>query len=96
MSALLDAVSAFVADISPKVKSGTAWGSIATLAVAFLGTVTPSMLTWSGPFEPLIIAAIPLVIAQIAAWSKTDPLRAAGKAAEAAATASTPPAPPAA
>lgn len=81
MKTLLAKLVAFVGDISPKVKAGLNWGILATLAIALLNAVTPAMLAWSGPFEPVLFSAIPILVGQLAAWSKSDPLRDAGKAA---------------
>jgi hypothetical protein len=81
MKTLFAKLAAFVGDISPKVKAGLNWGILSTLAIALLNTITPDMLSWSGPFEPVLFSAIPILVGQIAAWSKSDPLRDAGKAA---------------
>jgi hypothetical protein len=78
------AFAAFVAAISPKVKGGLIWGTLATLAVAFLSAITPGQLAWAGPWAPVLFSAIPLLTAQIAAWTKTDPLRVKGQQALAA------------
>jgi hypothetical protein len=90
MNSLLVKLAAFFGDISPKVKAGLNWGVLATLAVALLNAITPDMLTWAGPYQPVLFAAIPILAGQIGAWAKSDPLRDAGKAAQAT------PAPPAA
>jgi hypothetical protein len=73
-------ISAFVAATSPKVKAGLIWGVLATLAIGWLNSVTPADLAWAGAAEPLLFSAIPIVVGQIAAWIKTDPLRVEGAA----------------
>lgn len=81
MKTLFAKLAAFVADVSPKVKAALNWGALASLALAFLNSVTPGDLAFLGKFEPLAWALIPIVIAAVAAWAKTDSVREAGKAA---------------
>lgn len=71
---------AFVSDVSPKVKAGLNWGTLAALVAALTDLITPETFAWAGPLQPLLFALAPLVIAQVAAWVKTDPFREAGKA----------------
>lgn len=80
MKTLFAKISAFIADTSPKVKAGLIWGVLATLAIGWLNSVTPADLAWAGPAEPLLFSAIPILVGQIAAWIKSDPLRAEGAA----------------
>lgn len=74
---------AFVGNMSPKVKAGLNWGTIAGLVAALADLITPSTFSWAGPLQPLLFSLAPLVIGQVAAWIKTDPFRAAGIAAAA-------------
>jgi hypothetical protein len=80
-------LAAFIGDISPKVKAGLNWGALAGLVIFGADKVTPDMLSWAGPYEPVLFSAIPIVAGQVAAWLKGDPLREAGKAAAASAPA---------
>ena len=91
----LAAISSFIGGISPKNKAGLNWAALAGLVVWGLNLVTPEMLTWAGPYAPLLFAAIPIVSGQVAAWVKTDPLRDEGKASLAAKAAAAAPEPPA-
>lgn len=81
MTALFSKLAAFVGGVSPKVKAGLNWGVLASLALAFLNSITPEMLAPLGKWEPLAWALVPILIAGVAAWVKTDDLREAGKAA---------------
>lgn len=92
---ILSKLAAFVGGISPKNKAGLNWATLAGLVVWGLNLVTPEMLTWAGPYAPLLFAAVPIVSGQIAAWVKTDPLREEGKASLAAKAAADAPQPPA-
>jgi hypothetical protein len=80
MNTLFAKLAAFIGDISPKVKAGLVWGALATLAIGWLNSVTPADLAWAGPAEPLLFSAIPIIVGQLAAWIKNDPLRAEGAA----------------
>jgi hypothetical protein len=80
VNSFISKITSFVGRVSPKVKAGLIWGALATLGIGWLNSVTPADLAWAGPAEPLLFSAIPILIGQIAAWIKEDPLRTEGAA----------------
>jgi hypothetical protein len=89
VSSFISKITSFIGRVSPKVKAGLIWGALATLGIGWLNSVTPADLAWAGPAEPLLFSAIPILIGQIAAWIKEDPLRTEGAASLAAKAART-------
>jgi hypothetical protein len=89
VNSFISKITSFVGRVSPKVKAGLIWGALATLGIGWLNSVTPADLAWAGPAEPLLFSAIPILIGQIAAWIKEDPLRTEGAASLAAKAAKT-------
>lgn len=71
--------------VSPKVLSGANWSGYAILISTLANAVSPDMLKFLGPFEPLAYGLVVLVAYAAGSYLKGDPLRDAGLAALAAA-----------
>lgn len=71
--------------VSPKVLAGANWSGYAILISTLCNAVSPDMLKFLGPFEPLAYGLVVLVAYASGSYLKGDPLRDAGLAALAAA-----------